>query len=57
MEQTAAAQQAAESAYSELQHANRALVDDMEAVIRDNQACAMLCALCVRTTRVRLTRV
>ena len=42
MEQTAAAQQAAESAYGELRDAHRAVVDDMEAVIRDNQACARL---------------
>ena len=40
MEQTVTAQQAAESAYSELRDAHRAVVDDMEAVVRDNQACA-----------------
>ncbi len=46
MEQTAAAQQAAESTYGELQDVHRAVAEDLEAVVRDNQACAMLCAVC-----------
>ena len=44
MEQAAAAQQATEAAYGELQAAHRAVAEDLQAVVRDNEVCAVLCS-------------